>query len=137
MPTNGKCQLEEYRHRIENEVYRLNKVNAEVVSFLDKGGYLESVFFGIRDYKDRLFKSLGANDHRMREAYGKDLMQDLWETELGLGPYPFAEILSKFEFAGKFHRNYRDHVLHQLSLSSGTIPVLGLQSNQQTHLKDS
>jgi hypothetical protein len=31
-------QIEEYRHRISKDVYRLNKVNAEIVCFLDKYG---------------------------------------------------------------------------------------------------
>jgi len=114
MTTNAQNQLEIYRHRCGSDLYQLYKVNAEITCFLDKAGYLESTFYGIPNYKDKLFKALGANDHRVRQAYGRELMQALWEIELGLGCYPFAEILSRFEFAGKFHLKYRDHVLHQL-----------------------
>jgi hypothetical protein len=41
-------------------------------------------------------------------------MRDVWEIDLALGPYPFAEILAQFEFGAKFYAGYRDHVLHQL-----------------------
>ena len=43
-------------------------------------------------------------------------MKELWEAEIGIGPYPFSEILSLFEFGGKFWDGYRDHVLHQIKV---------------------
>ena len=107
-------QIEEYRHRIQQELFHLNKVNAEIVYFLDKYGYLEQVFSGIPNYQDRLFRALASTDHNQRLAYGKQLMQDLWEIELALGVYPFSDVLAEFEFGGQFYRGYRDHVIHQL-----------------------
>lgn len=112
----GSNQIEEYRHRIGKDAFRLNKINAEMIYFLDKNGHLENIFDGIPEYKDRLFRALASNDHTQRLAYGKDLMRDLWEIELGLGSYPFADILAEFEFGGKFFRGYRDHVVHQLKV---------------------
>ena len=53
-------QLEEYKHRINNDPFRLYKVNAEVICFLDTNGYLDVLFKGITNYKDRLFKALGS-----------------------------------------------------------------------------
>jgi tetratricopeptide (TPR) repeat protein len=82
--------------------------------FLDRCGYLEAAFSGVPNYRERLFRALGSNDHTHRLAYAKGLMKDLWEVELGLGCYPFADVLSEFEFGRQFYSGYRDHVLHQL-----------------------
>ena len=114
MAINPVEQLEIYRHRCGSDHFHLSKVNAEIIYYLDKAGYLDVSFYGITNYKDKIFRALASNDHRIRQAYGKDLLQALWEIEFGLGCYPFAEVLSHFEFAGKFYLQYRDHVLHQL-----------------------
>jgi hypothetical protein len=84
MITVGNEKIEEYRHRIGNNIFRLNKVNAEIIYFLDKNGKLEEIFSGISNYKDRLFRALGSTDHTQRVSFGKELMRDLWEVELGL-----------------------------------------------------
>jgi len=107
-------QIEEYKHRIGDKVFILNKINAEIIYFLEKNNYLDKVFSGIIDYQNILFQALASSDHRIRVRYGKTLTRELWELELGLGAYPFSDVLSTFEFAGKFYRGYRDHVLHQL-----------------------
>ena len=109
-------QIEEYRHRNRNEIFQLNKVNAEILYYLTKQGALEIAFKGINNFKDKLFRCLGLNDYNKRLYYGKNLMKELWESELGLGPYPFAEMLSEFQFGGQFWNGYRDHVLHQIKV---------------------
>ena len=114
-------QIEELRHRVGTEVIHLSKVNAETVYYLDRDGNLSEVFGGIKNYRDRLFRALGSNDHNKRLFHGKTLMKDLWEVEIGLGPYPFSEVLAEFEFGGQFWDGYRDHVLHQLR-----VYILGL-----------
>ena len=109
-------QIEELRHRKGNEIFCLNKINAEIVYFLDKTSNLVEPFKGVENYRELIFRCLGSNDHSKRMLHGKKLMKELWEAEIGIGPYPFSEILSLFEFGGKFWDGYRDHVLHQIKV---------------------
>src|SRR5262245_52155450 len=65
---------------------------------------------------DELARALGARQDSLRVSSSKKLIQALWNRHPELGPYPFLDTLSRFEFDREFYPLYRDHVCHQLKV---------------------
>src|SRR5678815_2511108 len=63
-----------------------------------------------------LARALGEREDNLRVESSKRLIHALWHRHAELGPYPFLESLSKFEFERVYYSQYRDHVCHQLKV---------------------
>lgn len=63
-----------------------------------------------------LARALGDRQDNLRVAASKKLIEVLWRRHPELGPYPFLDSLSEFEFDRVFYPLYRDHVCHQLKV---------------------
>jgi len=101
------------RRTIDKRVYELDGVNSEIYRFLHNSGIMHKVFSGIKEYDNRLMKSLSGKiiDERIHETV--QLINDLWHLESGLPRYPLIYNLGKMEKSGAFWRGHRDHIIHQ------------------------
>jgi hypothetical protein len=89
-------------------------VNARLVYWAVNSNLADKV--RINDLEEKLFMALGERDHDRRIYCAKALIDKIWHNEPGLGPYPFLDTLSHFEFNRWFYEGYRDHVGHQLKV---------------------
>jgi len=100
MPKNIKC----------------NGINSELINWLRGYKHLESILPDINDFETDLIPAICDKDHRKRVAHSKEVIKILWYNHPVLGPYPFLETLSDFEFDRQFYQGYRDHASHQLKV---------------------
>lgn len=101
---------------IDGHEYIAYGVNADLIRWALDSQLAQGVLggAGVTIEKD-LFRALAA-DPQERVVWSKKVIKLLWDAHPMLGPYPFLEILSEFEFDRQFHPNYRDHVCHQLKV---------------------
>jgi hypothetical protein len=105
MPKNTKC----------------NGINSELINWLRGYEHLDSILPEFEEleldfFESDLIPAICDKDHRKRVAHSKEVIKKLWYKHAALGPYPFLETLSEFEFDRQFHQKYRDHASHQLKV---------------------
>ncbi|WP_394829983.1 L-histidine N(alpha)-methyltransferase [Pendulispora rubella] len=98
-------------HSSHGRTYYFTGANADLWQIATE----HSAIFAERDF-DTLAQAFGSSDDNERVDASKLLITKLWKAHPELGPYPFLDCLSKFEFNRQFHSNYRDHVCHQLKV---------------------
>jgi hypothetical protein len=101
---------------IKHRSYHLYGPNAELVRWSVNSQLANRIFETARITEDDLFLALGGDWRKDRILHSKELINRLWNAHQFLGPYPFLDTLSTFEFAGEFYPQYRDHVCHQLKV---------------------
>ena len=100
MPKNLKC----------------NGINSELINWLRDYEHLENILPDKKDLETYLIPAICNKDQHERVKNSKAIIKALWYKHDVLGPYPFLETLSEFEFDRKFYHGYRDHSSHQLKV---------------------
>jgi Methyltransferase domain len=96
---------------------------------------LSGTFAFLTPARRKLFaRALGAPEDNKRVEASKTLIQDLWSAHRELGPYPFLNTLSEFEFGRYFYPGYRDHVCHQLKVFVLGLTILDRCSSIREHV---
>lgn len=104
-------------HRvIEGRACSLYGASADLLVWCHGSELASRVLSEARLGEDDLILALGAPQHAERVERSKRVIQQLWGAHAGLGPYPFLDALSEFEFDRLFYPDYRDHVCHQLKV---------------------
>lgn len=100
-----------------NPISQCNGINLELISWLKQYAHLEKILPDIKkDFTQDLIPAICSRESRERAAHSKEIIKILWYKQEVLGPYPFLDTLSEFEFDRKFYANYRDHASHQLKV---------------------
>ncbi len=94
--------------------YRFHGPNATLIDWLDASPLAQKALEKARIEAPTLYRALSNHNPEAQSQSGKEAIKRLWHAYPELGPYPFLETLSDYEFSGKFYSNYREHVLHQL-----------------------
>lgn len=100
---------------IHDHEYTLYGVNADLVAWVGTSEIAQAALGPPGVSEDDLFRALGSADFNQRVHHAKSIIEKLWYHHPALGPYPFLETLSEFQF-GAFYAGYRDHVCHQLNV---------------------
>lgn len=108
--------MTELRKTIEAREIILQGINADLVAWWRGATLAAQAFRDIPGADDLLFLALGAQPESERIRASGTLIEHLWYAHPALGPYPFLETLSRFEFDRVFYPDYRDHVTHQLKV---------------------
>jgi len=95
---------------IDDHVYTLYGVNADIVGWAERSALARAALDPAGVGVDDLYRALGAVDYNNRVRLAKVLIERLWHHHPALGPYPFLDTLSEFQF-GAFYRGYRDHIV--------------------------
>ena len=91
-------------------------INSELISWLRQYSMKQDVIPDNISIDTDLIPAICSKDYQTRVAYSKEVIKKLWYQHEILGPYPFLETLSMFEFDRVFYTNYRDHASHQLKV---------------------
>jgi L-histidine N-alpha-methyltransferase len=100
-------------HRVHGQVYQFIGANADLWEIAVANEHRH--IFAEKSYETLANALEGPTDNE-RVTASKELIKNLWSSHPELGPYPFLDCLSKFEFQRQFHHGYRDHVCHQLKV---------------------
>lgn len=96
--------------------YVIYGANADLVAWVETSDLAAQALGPAKVTIDDLYLAFGAEPDAARTDYSKSVIKKLWYSEPVLGPYPFLDTLSFFEFDRLFYANYRDHVCHQLKV---------------------
>lgn len=108
-----------------NNISKCYGINQELVNWLLEYKYFELIFPDVKETtKEERLKYLSTDlipaicsrESRERVAHSKIIIKNLWYSHVVLGPYPFLDTLSQFEFDRQFYTDYRDHASHQLKV---------------------
>lgn len=108
--------MKKREHTIDGQDYAVYGVNAELIDWIGDSALAQAALGPAGVTADRLFLAFDSQTDATRVRHSKDIIRDLWDAHAALGPYPFLEVLSEFEFDRRFYANYRDHVCHQLKV---------------------
>ena len=103
---------------IDGQDYAVYGVNADLIDWIGDSALAQAALgpAGADKLIDKLFLAFDSQTDAARVRHSKDIIRDLWNAHAALGPYPFLDVLSEFEFDRRFYANYRDHVCHQLKV---------------------
>lgn len=101
---------------INHREYSVYGPNATFIDWTRTSDLAEYIFEKSETNEDILFCALGSSNIEERIVSAKKAIKALWYSYPELGPYPFLETLSDFEFGRKFYSEYREHVIHQLKV---------------------
>jgi hypothetical protein len=101
------------RHH-SHKKYLFHGPNATLIDWLDASPLAQKALEKAGIEAPTLYRALSNHNPEAQSQSGKEAIKRLWHAYPELGPYPFLETLSDYEFSGKFYSNYREHVLHQL-----------------------
>ena len=85
------------------------------------GSMLEQALAGVENGPERLVEALATADHGTAMLASRELIQQVWLADGGIGPYPLLGRLAENQLDRIYYRFYRDHLVHQLR-----VWVLGL-----------
>ena len=94
--------------------YLFHGPNATLIDWLDASPLAQKALGKASIEAPTFYRALSNHNPEAQSQSGKEAIKRLWHAYPELGPYPFLETLSDYEFSGKFYSNYREHVLHQL-----------------------
>jgi hypothetical protein len=125
-------EVQQVERHINGRTYHLHGANADLLAWIDGSPLAASVLGRASIHTDQLAIALGGDWPQERVLSSKEVIRRLWATHPELGPYPFLDTLSEFEFDRMFYAGYRDHVCHQLKVF-----LLGLMAyDGSTKLRD-
>lgn len=90
--------------------------NATLLKWAQESQLAEFILKSSKIDTETLYIALGSQAPQQQIITAKDTICKLWYSYPELGPYPFIETLSEFEFNRIFYPDYRDHVIHQLKV---------------------
>ena len=101
---------------IGGKKYSVFGVNTDLINWARSSPLIAQSFGEAKVSEDDLFRSFDSTSDVERVEFSKQVIKKLWYSQPVLGPYPFLDTLSMFEFDRFFYPNYRDHVCHQLKV---------------------
>ena len=99
---------------VEGGEYIFYGPNATLVHWMGASGLASEVMDRAGLGEETIFRALSTRNPEDGMLAGKSAIKALWYAWPELGPYPFLETLSDFEFNREFYPDYREHVNHQL-----------------------
>ncbi|MCP4148738.1 MAG: hypothetical protein GY757_13405, partial [bacterium] len=106
--------MHELSKDIGGKKYEVFGPNAIMLKWARHSDLAQSVYGRSGLTEDTLFRTLCPINPDDRQIHSKKAIQSLWLAYPELGPYPFLDTLSDFEFNRQFFPAYREHVIHQL-----------------------
>ncbi len=91
-------------------------INFELIKWLKEHNNIESILYNVVNFETELIPAICSSDQRERVAHSKEVIKKIWYFHEQLGPYPFLDTLSQFEFDRVYYTDYRDHSSHQLKV---------------------
>jgi len=112
----GRIKLHSLKKQLGHNEFTLYGANADLVEWIRSSKFAQETLGMAKLEEADLFPALGARNEGDVVKHTKKVILKLWESYPSLGPYPFLEQLSRFEFDRFFYADYRDHVSHQLKV---------------------
>jgi hypothetical protein len=109
-------QMHHIKKTIENHEYIVYGANADLITWIQSAALASQALNPANITVDDLFRAFGSHTESARVDWSKKLVKRIWHSDPTLGPYPFLDTLSEFQFDRLFYPNYRDHVCHQLKV---------------------
>ncbi|RLC11966.1 MAG: hypothetical protein DRI57_18240 [Deltaproteobacteria bacterium] len=107
-------KIPELRKNIGSRQYIVYGPNAVILEWARHSDLAKSVYDRRELTEGTLFQAVCTTNPEEMCIHAKKAIQALWRSYPELGPYPFLETLSDFEFSQQFFPGYREHVIHQL-----------------------
>lgn len=102
--------------KINDRIIGIYGINANIIQWIRNSEFAQRILSIVPSFEEKLFLSLGTNSESLSIQASKEFIKELWDYYPQLGPYPFLETLSEFQFQRVFSSEYRDHVSHQLKV---------------------
>lgn len=108
--------MRRFQRWVDQRNYSTTGVNGDLLHWIESSAFAQRHFSRTKVNINLLIKALLSDDEASRDLSSKEAIKLLWSSHEELGPYPFLDTLSHFQFDRKFYKNYRDHVSHQLKV---------------------
>ncbi len=99
---------------VDGREYIFYGPNATLVHWMGTSDLASAVMGKAGLGEEVMFRALSTRNPEDGMLAGKAAIKALWYAWPELGPYPFLDTLSDFEFNREFYPDYREHVNHQL-----------------------
>ena len=101
------------KRNIKGQSYELQGIDAQIYRFLNNRKIISKIFEGIKDFDDRLLRSLGSMREEESQRESIELIKDLWNQEKGLPAYPIFKQPAQAQLEA-FYEVYFDHLVPML-----------------------